>query len=202
MQKMGYRNIKAEELLALPKSREKRFLITFDDGYSDNYQVAYPILKECNCTALIFLCTKGLDCASGEVGAGSDWEMEISIPFLTWAQAREMESAGMEFGSHTLSHARLSKLNPKQLHDEIRNSWERLQARLANPLPCFCAPYGDYPHSAYQVVKEYYRYSFLTYSYRSQYKDFKDVISRVGVYGQNDIYKFLLKIIKDSLRTG
>lgn len=195
LQRMGFRNISAKELLAKPNSKEKRFLISFDDGYKDNLTFALPILRKLHCSALIFLSTRGM-----EDGFEIDAPYPVFIPFLSWDEVREMEEFGIEFGSHTINHAHLSQLDKAALQKEIEDSKEVLEDKLMHKTEYFCAPYGDYPPAAYELVQKHYRISFLTYAYRSSYARCQDVISRIGVYRQNSVAVFCIKILRDWLR--
>lgn len=200
----GYRNIRADELgLKSPSSAitgKRRFLISFDDGYKDNYDVALPILEACGCSALIFLSTNGIENSSTGEQRADQYHTEISIPYMNWDEVRIMEAKGVEFGSHTLSHAHLSCLNSDKLRQEIVHSKQLMEERLGHSVEWFCAPYGDYPEIVYYIVRQHYQLSFLTYAYRSVLRSRPDVISRIGVYGHNSLNTFKLKLLRDRLR--
>jgi len=72
----------------------KSVIITIDDGYSSAYHIAYSVLKQYGFTATLFVYTD-------YVG--------LSESSITWDQLREMKANGFEVGSHTLSHADLTK---------------------------------------------------------------------------------------------
>ncbi len=120
---------------ALPR---RPVVLTFDDGYADNYDVALPLLRSHGMTAVVFLVadrnvtTNLWDAAGGEP----------QVPLLASDQIREMGDYGIEFGSHTLSHARLTALAPDALAGELEGSRRALEERLGRPVDSLCYPYG------------------------------------------------------------
>ncbi len=77
-------------------------------------------------------------------------QLQVQIPTeappqhraMTWAQARELESSGIEFGIHTCTHRIVSRLDEHSLQQELQTSWQRLQSELAKPLPVVSWPTG------------------------------------------------------------
>ena len=63
---------------------------------------------------------------------------------LTWDEARRCEARGMTFGPHTVTHPILSNTPDEQSEEEIRRSWERVQAEVKRPVPVFCYPNGQW----------------------------------------------------------
>ena len=85
---------------------EKPVILTFDDGYVDNYKNAYPILEKYNLKGTIFL-------ISDFVGTYPN--------YMTWAQVDEMQQSGLiDFESHTLSHPELDKIPSDQVQHQRR----------------------------------------------------------------------------------
>lgn len=128
----GYHTITAEALSnALDngeKLPEKPVLITFDDGYVDNYTVAYPILKERDMHGLIFLI--------------SDY-VSLYPNYLTWPQVLEMQENNIEFGSHTLNHAVLTELKTnEEIENQLKNSKLALEWKLGRPVNHLAYPCG------------------------------------------------------------
>lgn len=125
-----------ERLLLLP---ERPFSITFDDGYRDNHQYAWPILRRHGLTATIFLVTDWI----GDFN-GFDRELELDpVPMLTAAQIREMHLAGIDFGSHTCSHpANLSLLAEPALQHELVDSRSAVETVLGARCFDFSYPHG------------------------------------------------------------
>ncbi len=115
--------------------------ITFDDGYRDNFEIAYPILKELNAPATIFL---ALDYIGTE--RPFPWD-RLGDPTqsraLTWEMVEEMAAEGLvHFGSHTNAHLDLTRLPEEVAWQEIHGSRERLEERLGVPVNSFCYPYS------------------------------------------------------------
>ena len=118
----------------------KTVIVTFDDGYKNNYIEAFPILKKYNLKATIFLNV-------AYIGGKSEWEdssVESSQPMLNWNEILEMLEYGIDFGSHTLTHANLEycKDESKRLDNEIKESKKILEDKLHWPVVSFAYPYG------------------------------------------------------------
>jgi len=115
-------------------------VITFDDGYRDNYTYAFPVLKKYNIPATIFLIVDSV----GEPDK------------LTWDQIREMRDSGLiSFGSHTRSHPFLTSLgSPDDLRREIVGSKTILEQRLGGSVETFCYPMGRFNETIRQTVKD------------------------------------------------
>jgi len=129
----------------------KPVVITFDDGYRDNYEVAFPLLKRYETPATIYVVT---DFLNGEISLIPDpiWDA------MTWEQAREMADSGLvEFGAHTCTHRFLTDLDDRAVRDEILLSRDQIEWRLGRPVKSFAYPNGqgaDIPASALATVRE------------------------------------------------
>lgn len=127
----GYQTITASELVDALQGRgtlpKQPVLITFDDGYIDNYQYAFPILKKYQMKAIIFLI--------------SDY-ISLYPNYLTWEQLFEMQASGFEFGSHTLDHNVLTDLPPIAIDQELIGSKNVLQSRLGRKIEFLAYPCG------------------------------------------------------------
>jgi len=118
------------------RHNRKGIIITFDDGYRDNYVNAFPVMKEFGFKGCVF-------CVSDEIGKES---------FLRVDEIREMADAGFEFGSHTMSHPELVHLDEKSKWLEISESKKRLEAMLDLPVPYFCYPKGLWDEESADMV--------------------------------------------------
>ena len=108
----------------------KPVLITFDDGYIDNYTNAYPILKKYNLRATIFI----IPAFTG-----------VYPNYMTWDQLKEMEDSGtITIESHTLTHPKLEELPDDEIRVELLNSKNMLEQQLGHPVEFLAYPTGTY----------------------------------------------------------
>jgi peptidoglycan/xylan/chitin deacetylase (PgdA/CDA1 family) len=119
--------------------------ITFDDGYADNYEYAFPLLAKWCIPAAFFVTVGLLEKDSSIVERFCIWRNGASyedVRPLEWSQVKEMMRAGMEVGSHTYSHANLARLDPASAEVELRLSREILQDRLGERITMMAYPFG------------------------------------------------------------
>jgi peptidoglycan/xylan/chitin deacetylase (PgdA/CDA1 family) len=132
----GYRTMDlAEMLAAIEEGRDllKKFVITFDDGYQDFYTDAWPVIKQCGFTATIFLTTDRIQ----------DTAMRIEgADYLTWREVRELHDAGIQFGSHTVTHPDLRSLGPEHIDYELGYSKETIEEKLGASVRSFSYPFA------------------------------------------------------------
>lgn len=113
-------------------------VLTFDDGYADVRTHALPILRELGLPAAVF---PVLDPALGPGTWGTS--PALRAPLLSHADLRVLETEGIEFGSHTLTHPHLTACDDAALERELAGSLERLASLVARPLPVVAYPFGD-----------------------------------------------------------
>jgi peptidoglycan/xylan/chitin deacetylase (PgdA/CDA1 family) len=147
----GYRSASPDELIDPGRDDDpKRLLITFDDGYEDIYSHAFPILSKFGFSACVFVVT-------GYVGRLDDWDYHVGRQkkrHLSWKQIVEMAKAGFEFGSHTVNHPDLTRIERKFLRYELRRSKESLEQRLGRKVNFLSYPFGRYNQEVEEEVQE------------------------------------------------
>ena len=120
---------------------ENPVVITFDDGYYDNYKYAYPILKKYGFKGTIFVVTSFLD--RGQQG------------YITWGQAQEMESSGViNIESHTVTHSSMTEQTDEQLRYEMAESKRDIEQRLGKTVDFIAYPTGTFNLHIASLVKE------------------------------------------------
>jgi peptidoglycan/xylan/chitin deacetylase (PgdA/CDA1 family) len=135
-------------------------MITFDDGYADNFTDALPLLRRYGCPALVFLPTD-------LVGSGAfPWDpggAPGTSAALSWDQAREMAASGIAFGSHSKTHPRLTHLEGRGLESELLDSKARIERETGTPAVFFAYPGGvSSPQVADAVGRAGYTAAFTT----------------------------------------
>ena len=139
----GYHSISIDELYAFMEGQgslpDRPVLITFDDGYVDNYTNAYPILKKYNLKATIFIVTGFVSKRKG---------------YLTWDQLREMEKNGVMAQSHTVTHAPLPELPDDRIREELVESKRQAEAELGHPVEFIAYPTGVHDLHIVGIAKD------------------------------------------------
>jgi peptidoglycan/xylan/chitin deacetylase (PgdA/CDA1 family) len=118
--------------------------ITFDDGYVDNYEHAFPLLMKHGLAATFFI-TAGLLERDRQVLDRFASLRQVNtqeVEPLGWEHVREMQRGGMEVGSHTYSHPNLASLEHRQFKRELKSAKEIMQDRLGQEVVGLAYPFG------------------------------------------------------------
>ncbi|MBN1984012.1 MAG: polysaccharide deacetylase family protein [Chitinivibrionales bacterium] len=118
----------------LPK---KSVIITFDDGYEDNYSVAFPILKRYGFKAAVAL-------VGGSIGQTNQWDCG-TIPLLRQDQIQEMAASGIEFCLHSYRHQNYADLSCEEIEQDIQRCIETFQQQHIRLTKVFMYPFGKQP---------------------------------------------------------
>jgi peptidoglycan/xylan/chitin deacetylase (PgdA/CDA1 family)/glycosyltransferase involved in cell wall biosynthesis len=176
----GYTPITFRDLENINRlDRSKRYVIlSFDDGYENNYTLLYPILKEFGYTCTIFLVAGAVTNTWDQTS-----ETSIAVPLLKDKQIREMSSYGIEFGAHSCSHPHLTHLSPEQAKKEIVDSKKLLVETFGMPFETFAYPYGDVNEEiAGMVADAGFKYGIATDSGPLALSDYLYHIRRIIIF--------------------
>lgn len=169
-------------------SRKKVVIITFDDGWEDNYTHAFPILKHHGFHATFFVTTKLI---TKEVYIKNKETMEP----LTVKQILEMDNNGMDFGSHTCSHPNLCQIDLDSVKYELSQSKETLEKILGCEVDTFCYPLGLYNSKIIELVKNAgYQLAVATSWGGFNSKTNRFILPRIRIESKDQIQDFIDKI--------
>ncbi len=181
---------------------EKPVLITFDDGYMNNYELAYPILREFGMKGCVFLVYETMD----KHNAWHDPASEPWMKMLTWAQIKEMQDSGViEFGSHTMRHRNLAETPLDEVRWELTESKRRLEEKLGREVVAFAYPYGSgayKPEIRAAALQAGYRFDFSIKQgiTRLPWNREREAIRRLLVRGDDNMFDFHLNMTRGRAR--
>jgi peptidoglycan/xylan/chitin deacetylase (PgdA/CDA1 family) len=125
----------------------KPVVLTFDDGYADFYESAFPILKRYDATASVYVVSNWVQlCASPQ----------NNTKMMSWSQLRQLHAEGIEIGAHTHNHVKLDSIAHHQARWEIAHSKQCIEQHLGlgAQVFTFAYPFGRYTSAVSQAVIE------------------------------------------------
>ena len=139
----GYRPLTASEAV---QARGRFLHVTFDDGFT-NVTNALPVLERLTVPATVFVCadyaTDGRPLSVPRLAAEAAAHPE-HVSTMTWDDLRVLSEQGVEIGSHTLTHSRLTALSDRELDHELRESRALLEEKLGCPCRYIAYPWGQH----------------------------------------------------------
>ena len=181
-------------------------IITLDDGWKSQYEVAWPILKKFGYTHTMFIYTEGVQ--GGHFGGGQA---------ITWEQLAEMRDVGVDIQGHTATHQDLRKpydkvakkrLSPPEyeqwLQNEVAGSKQLLEQRLGVKVNCFAVPYGFYNQHVKDVAHNAgYEAMFTVYGQPITYNAPLDSLGRYLIEANKPkVFEDAVKMISTSSGGG
>ncbi|MGZ4337106.1 MAG: polysaccharide deacetylase family protein, partial [Gaiellaceae bacterium] len=166
-------------------------VLTIDDGYADNADIAAAILEHHGFGATIFL-------VSGRLGAVNDWSEAAPLrgrPLLSVEQLDPLRERGLEFGAHTRTHRCLADVADETVAEEVESSRRDLEQVLGAPIRTLAYPYGRLDDRAVAAVQRAGFVSACTTEPRlARLDDHPLLIPRVEIKGSDSLWRFLLKV--------
>ncbi len=133
----GFRSLSLDDLFA-GAAGPNGIVITFDDGWDNNYGAAWPILAEQGLTATVFV-------VSGFMGQPG---------YMTWAQVRELADAGISIQSHTVSHRPLGLLADGEIRVELEDSKKAIEDRIGRAVHHISMPQGVFDRRVIEMAAQ------------------------------------------------
>ena len=168
-------------------SKKSNFGISFDDGYEDNLINALPIIKKYKFTATCFI-------VPSLIGKTNSWDVN-QFKLMDKHQIQDWLDAGMNIGSHSMSHKDLTKLSEDKITSEVCDSKKILEDNFGIKINSFCYPFGKFNKLVTnKVVKAGYIRAFTTK--RGLFNGLSNdqhMIKRVPISRGINMFKFWLK---------
>src|SRR5262245_585169 len=167
-------------------------IVTFDDGWKSQYDIAWPIMKKYGYPMTLFIYTEGV--RGGSLGGGEA---------ITWEQLAEMRDAGVDIEAHSATHQDLREGHPvtvvepgkkrtrkkmtgaeyeQWLHNEVVGCKELLEQRLAIKVNCFAVPFGNYNEHVKEIAHNAgYEAMFTVYGQPITFRSAMDSVGRYAI---------------------
>jgi peptidoglycan/xylan/chitin deacetylase (PgdA/CDA1 family) len=195
LRRLRFRVIGLEEHVRRLESRTlapRTAVITIDDGYRDNHEIAHPVLRRFGYPATLFV-------VSGRVGAVNDWDREGDVagrPLLNAHQLRELAAAGVTIGAHTRNHPSLPSVDELTTEAEVAGSKADLEAELGSPVGLFAYPYGRHDAKSVSAVRAAgFRAACSTRPGLSRAGGDPFLIERIEVRGDDSMGRFVAGLL-------
>ena len=191
----GHSFIDLDAVLAAIEGRgklpQKAILVTFDDAYADLVPAATSILAERGIPAVVFA-------VSGQIGGVNEWDHRLgatSLPLLDVAGLRELIAAGVEIGSHGVSHRPLTSLSPAEVGAELAGSAAAIEAAGLPRPRSFAYPHGEWsPESARTAADNGYSAAFTIDPGSARRGEDPQALPRIEVLAGDSALTLRLKI--------
>ena len=192
----GYNVVTAPQAVILLKSRQNvmnTVIVTFDDGYENNYTEAFPLLKKYGFRGNFYIVGNDV---------GKEKNQDGMKKYMSFAQIKEMHDQGMEIGSHSMSHDPLTSIKPELLPWEIYQPLNLFYQKMNFWISGIAFPNGAFNDAIIAEIRKYFKYEY-GFSGQAGCNTLKIVeetpfaLRRAGVYdrgnGAKDVEKVLQK---------
>jgi peptidoglycan/xylan/chitin deacetylase (PgdA/CDA1 family) len=148
--KHGFSSGSLDDIAHSSANADKKFVITFDDGYCNVLDNALEILVHHRARSIQFI-------VADLIGTRNEWDVvhgDVPEPLMDAAQIRTWLQAGQEIGSHSLTHRNLAKLSTADAREQVFASKKKLEDLFGVPIRHFCYPHGKWTPAVRDLVRE------------------------------------------------
>lgn len=175
-----------------PKTRLPAVVLTFDDGYRDFFDHAFPVLKARHFPAALFIVPAFTE---GRVSLGHSPQEKSVGEAARWEMLREIASSGLTIGSHSLTHRELTSIPPSEAGREIRESAEIIEKKLGRRPEWFAYPRGKYNAEIEKLVRAAgYKGAVTVRPGASRLPEARFSLPRTEISGDDDLWDFRGKL--------
>jgi peptidoglycan/xylan/chitin deacetylase (PgdA/CDA1 family) len=193
LRRLGLRGVSMSEGIVRLRNGTSRgcVVFTFDDGYADTLTTAAPLMKQYGVSGTCYV-------VSGAVGTYNRWDADYlreRKPLMSREQLDQWLAAGMEVGSHSISHRRLHELPQGVAQDEIADSRAALRNMLGVPVEHFAYPFGAFTADIVECVRRAgYSSAVTVVAGVARASDDPLRLPRMLVNGERGLWRFLLHV--------
>jgi peptidoglycan/xylan/chitin deacetylase (PgdA/CDA1 family) len=200
----GYTTISLSQLLAFIKNKtplpQKPVMITFDDGYVNNLELAYPLLRKYSCKAVFFIPTAG-------IGKTNYWD-KVQEPLMTVAQLLSLDPDTVELGLHAHEHIHYGNVQAEVLENDLKNNIAAFRENQIPFVPALAYPYGGRPKdkTAYKTMIKTLMVNSVKIAFRIGNRvnrlPLKNVyeVQRISIQGSDSMWTFTTKLTKGRVK--
>jgi peptidoglycan/xylan/chitin deacetylase (PgdA/CDA1 family) len=187
LHRFGFNVLSLDQALACLSGEQpvpsKAVVLTFDDGYENFYEYAWPELSRYGFPSMVYL-------LSGLIGQQSGWfdkDGRETPLLMDRERILQLRKSGVDFGSHGVSHLKLAEIDEDAMRREVFESKKQLEELLGEEVRHFCYPYGSHDLTAAEAVTEAGYQSAVTCLRAAATTDFDDfLLPRKAIsYGDN-----------------
>ncbi len=190
----GYHAIGFDQLRYSLSTKEalpgRPVLITFDDGYQDFYDHAWPLLRDYDFSATVFV-------VADLVGTDSSWDAQFgpTAPLMDWDTIRYLQANGIEFGSHTASHRRLDHMTETEIMEQEQRCRAIFRRELGIEAWATAYPYGMHDEMVERAMRRAgYDMAVTTKGWLATVWNDPMLLPRVDVVEADGVKKFAAKL--------
>lgn len=165
-------------------------LLTFDDGYTDNYTDALPLLQKYNMKAVVFPIYNW-------IGKTNEWENfgKKSTTTMTIDELKSWQNQGMDIQPHTANHPFLTQCNHQQLKLELSTAKQQFETLLQKTMDYLCYPYGFFNQQVIDVTKQsQYKMAFAIFDHVPLWHINLFALPRIPIPSHQKMWEFKLKV--------